>query len=167
MAKRTPTPKSKTAYDVALEVTSRRPSIAREPGLKNAIETARAISATHADMREPKALYVMVDAQALDRYKRLAEIAGMTMKDYVSRALEMYAAGQLLEALPATEHAVARDAGLPTDPQWSARRLNSHALRLGELEKRVDALQRRVDREWGPDADWLAAEQQARELEEK
>lgn len=122
---------------------------AREQERRDArVRLATAAAQQHA--AQLAALYVNIPREQLDRFKTLAELAGMTLREYVLRALENYAADQALAGLSALKDDVpANVAGV--DPQWPVRRLNAHALRLVALENRVDAIQRRIDLEWGPD----------------
>lgn len=89
-------------------------------------------------------LYVMLDQERMDRYKAAADAAGMNMREYVTNALDAQLAQQSEPDLVG---------GSESDPGWANRRLNAHALRLGTLEKTVEALQRRVDTQWGEDRD--------------
>ncbi len=97
------------------------------------------------------ALYVMLAPDQKARYEKAAASAGMSMREYVVNALEAQLALQTIDAAPSAQSELFP----PTAPdaqtiEWMMRRLNAHSLKLGAVEKQLDALQKRVETDLGP-----------------
>lgn len=87
-------------------------------------------------------LYVMVAPEQLDRFKSLARESGMSLREYVTNAVEAFSAQMSksddeLGALLTTHNA-------SSDQLRSI--VSSQAVRLSTVEKRLDTLQRWVER---------------------
>lgn len=96
-----------------------------------------------------KALYVMVSEEQKARYELAAKYAGMTMRDYVINALETAVAQQSSMTTDIV-------AGLGLHPNRESnvvaalQMFVAQGMRLGRVERALEALQKRVDLQWGP-----------------
>lgn len=115
------------------------------------IDGDRVRSAAPAEGRKASAsLYVMVEPDQKRRYEAAAEAAGMTLREYVTNALDAYIAEQTLTISPEN---VSKARAFFEDKSAAAAEASNYqnlALRLGTLEKKFEALQNRVDEQWGP-----------------
>lgn len=97
-------------------------------------------------------LYVMVAPEQLERFKTQAKNAGMSLREYVTNAVEAFSA-----RMSTTNDELGEMLGVANATSDQLRSMvSSQQVRLSTLETRVDALQKRLDRQWGagqPDRD--------------
>jgi len=104
--------------------------------------TNRMVGAQAGDGTKQVPLYVMVAPEQLERFKARARQAGMSLREYVTNAVEAFSAQMTAKG---DELATLLEAGEATDEHLRSM-VSSQAVRLSTLEKRVDQLQRWLER---------------------
>lgn len=127
---------------------SKRASVVQKPGGKIAVRDFTQARVTPVLSRGPsKPLYVMLTEDQKSRYEAAAKAVGMSMREYVTMALEAQVAQQSADRSDLMSEVSRLDETMPDAGDVAALRMfvMAQQLRVGTVERELAALRKRVE----------------------